>query len=70
MALPAITLSNVPSSFLSLIHILADNNARLVRFPCGRTSDTQIPIFEELLTREDIHGVITYCWDDSALRCV
>lgn len=47
---------------------LAANNARLVRFPCGRTSDTQIPIFEELLSREDIHGVITYCWDDSALN--
>lgn len=47
---------------------LADYNATLIPFPCGRTSETQIPIFEELLTREDISGVITYCWDDKTLN--
>ena len=47
---------------------MADYNAVLIRFPCGRTSESQFPIFEELLTREDIHGVITYCWDDKALN--
>ena len=47
---------------------MADFNAALIRFPCGRSSESQYPIFEEILTRNDIHGVITYCWDDKALN--
>lgn len=47
---------------------LADYNATLMHFPCGRSSDSQIPIFQALLERHDINGVITYCWDDTALN--
>ena len=47
---------------------LADYNAALIPFPCGRNSQSQIPIFESLLKRSDINGVLTYCWDDHALN--
>lgn len=47
---------------------LSDCNAALLPFPCGRDSASQIQIFEQLLERDDIHGVITYCWDDHALN--
>lgn len=47
---------------------LAECNGALVYFPCGRTSESQTPIFEEILKRGDIHGVITYCWDDHMLN--
>lgn len=45
---------------------LADYNAALIPFPCGRDSQSQFPIFESILKRSDINGVITYCWDDQA----
>lgn len=49
-------------------HQMADYNAVLLPIPCGRTSQSQIPIFEELLKRNDISGVLTYCWDDRTLN--
>ena len=48
--------------------LMQDYNVVLERMPCGRVSIDQIPIFEEILSRDDIHGVLTYCWDDSSLN--
>ncbi len=48
--------------------LMLDYNVTLERMPCGRVSADQIPIFESILTRDDIHGVITYCWDDTSLN--
>lgn len=47
---------------------LADYNAALIPFPCGRSSESQIPVFQQLLERDDISGVLTYCWDDQKLN--
>ena len=48
--------------------LMQDYNVVLDRMPCGRISADQIPIFENILARDDIHGVLTYCWDDSSLN--
>ena len=48
--------------------MMQDYNVTLERMPCGRTSADQIPIFEKILKRDNIHGVITYCWDDTTLN--
>ena len=48
--------------------MMADYNVVLERLPCTRSSNDQVPIFESLLQRDDIHGVITYCWDDTTLN--
>ena len=47
---------------------LAECNAALIHFPCGRSSESQIEILEQILERQDINGVITYCWDDHKLN--
>lgn len=48
--------------------MMLDYNVTLERMPCGRVSADQVPIFEQILERDDIHGVITYCWDDTTLN--
>lgn len=48
--------------------MMQDYNVTLERMPCGRTSADQIPIFEKILKQDNIHGVITYCWDDTTLN--
>ena len=48
--------------------MMQDYNVTLERLPCTRSSADQVPIFESLLQRDDVHGVITYCWDDMTLN--
>ncbi len=48
--------------------MMLDYNVTLIRMPCGHTSAEQFDIFENILQRDDIHGVITYCWDDTSLN--
>ncbi len=40
----------------------------LTRFPCGNTWQGQAEILNNILQRDDIHGVVIYCWDDTKLN--
>jgi LacI family transcriptional regulator len=40
----------------------------VIRFACGKTWQSQVKILEDILERDDIHGVVIYCWDDTRLN--
>lgn len=40
----------------------------LTRFACGNTWQGQAGILSDILQRDDIHGVVIYCWDDTKLN--
>lgn len=47
---------------------LLDFHVAIIRYPCNETWQNQIEILEKILDRDDIDGVVIYCWDDTKLN--
>lgn len=49
-------------------HELRNFRVTVAVFPCGESWQEQADILDDLAMRDDIHGVVIYCWDDTRLN--
>lgn len=47
---------------------LLDFRVSILSYPCDKTWQNQAEILEIILAREDVDGVVIYCWDDTKLN--